>query len=76
MSEKNLEVLELEPETSEDPFSSGKLFGVAVVGAVISLIAYYTYHQMEEEKREALRSTASTLVAQQIHRLTEVEDQD
>ncbi len=75
MADKKLEIVELEPEDGEgEPFSTGRLLTVATVGALLSLGAYYIYHQLDDEKRRALKSTASSLVAEQIHRLTEVDD--
>lgn len=73
--ERELEVVELDPYEEEDQvYSSGRLLSVATLGAVASLGLYYLYQQLDEEKRTSIRKKASGLVADQIHRLTEVED--
>lgn len=66
--------LELSDDTDENAYSPGRLLGVATLGALLSLGAYYLYQQMDEEKKRALKKKASNLVADQITRLTEVED--
>ncbi len=73
--ERELEVVELDPYEDEDQvYSMGRLFSVATLGAVASLGLYYLYQQLDEEKRTSIRRKASGLVADQIHRLTEVEE--
>ena len=73
--ERELEVVELDPYEEEDQvYSPGRLLSVATLGAVASLGLYYLYQQLDEEKRTSIRKKASGLVADQIHRLTEVED--
>lgn len=66
--------LELSDDTDEEAYSPGRLLGVAALGAMLSLGAYYLYQQMDEEKKRALKRKASNLVADQITRLTEVDD--
>ena len=44
------------------------------MGAVASLGLYYLYQQLDDEKRTSLRRKASGLVADQIHRLTDIGD--
>lgn len=61
-------------DEDEDVYTPAKLLGVATLGAVLSLGVYYLYNQMDEEKRASLRRKASNLVADQITRLTEVEE--
>lgn len=73
--EDDLEFLESQDELTDDKaFSAGRLFGVAVIGAVVSLGAYYIYQQLEPEKKARLKRTASGMIAEQIHTLTDVGD--
>ena len=65
-----LEIVELEAE--EEVYSAPRLLMVAAMGALASLGLYYVYQQLDEEKRNSLRRKASGLVAEQIHRLTDV----
>jgi hypothetical protein len=71
--ERDLEIVELDTENDDEAYSAGRLIAVASVGAMISLGLYYMYQQLDDEKRTSLRRKASGLVADQIHRLTEVE---
>ena len=71
-NERELEVVELDDE--EEAYSPSRLLAVAAMGAVASLGLYYLYQQLDEEKRSSLRRKASGLVADQIHRLTDVGD--
>jgi hypothetical protein len=69
--DRDLEIVELE---DDDVYSPGRLITVAAVGALVSMGLYYMYQQLDDEKRTSLRRKASGLVADQIHRLTEVDD--
>ena len=71
-NERELEMVELEAQ--EDTYGAPRLLAVAAMGAVASLGLYYLYQQLDEEKRSSLRRKASGLVADQIHRLTDVDD--
>ena len=73
--EDDLEILESQDELDDDKvFSAGRLLGVAVIGAFVSLGAYYIYQQLEPEKKARLKKTASGMIAEQIHTLTDVRD--
>ena len=45
------------PPTS-DPYTPGKLFGVALLGAGASLVAYYFFQQLEPGQKASLRGSA------------------
>lgn len=70
--ERELEIVELEGD--EDAYSPPRLLAVAAMGAVASLGLYYLYQQLDDEKRTSLRRKASGLVADQLHRLTDIGD--
>lgn len=72
--DRELEIVELDADNDEEAYSAGRLLTVAAMGALLSLGLYYMYQQLDEEKRTSLRRKASGLVADQIHRLTEVEE--
>lgn len=77
IDESDFEILELETEEPDkDAFAVGRLLGVALAGALVSLSAYYLYQQMEPEKRAKLKKQASGMIAEQIHALTDVRDYD
>lgn len=71
--DRDLEIVELE---DDDAYSPGRLITVAAVGALVSMGLYYMYQQLDDEKRTSIRRKASGLVADQIHRLTEVDGED
>ena len=73
--EEDFDILDLEEEVEDEhKFSAGRLFGVATVGAMISLGVYYIYQQLDPEKKARLKRQASGMIAEQIHTLTEVHD--
>lgn len=75
IDDSDLERLERESRETEDrAFSAGRLFGVATMGALLSLGAYYVYHQLDPDKRARLKKKASGMIAEQIHALTAVRD--
>jgi hypothetical protein len=77
IEDSELDVLELDThEKKEDVFSAGRLFSVALAGAIASLGAYYIYHQLDPDKKARLKEQASGMIAEQIHALTEVRDDD
>lgn len=41
-----------------DPYTPGKLFGVALLGAGASLVAYYVFQQLEPATKARLKGTA------------------
>lgn len=49
-----------------NPFTPGRLFGVALLGASASLIAYYVFQQMDPEQRKRLRGRAFRSVKTQV----------
>lgn len=69
--DQDLEIVELD-DSEGDAYSAGRLITVASFGALLSLGLYYVYQQLDEEKRGSLKRKASGLVAEQIHRLTDV----
>jgi hypothetical protein len=71
--DRDLEIVELDDERDEDAFTPGRLITVAALGAAAALGLYYMYQQLDEEKRTSIRRKASGLVADQIHRLTDVD---
>lgn len=52
--------------SESNPFTPGRLFGVALLGASASLIAYYVFQQMEPEQRKRLRGRAFRSVKTQV----------
>ena len=76
IDESDLDILELEEERDSNAFSVGRLIAVAAGGALASLGMYYVYQQMDPEKRERLKKKASSLVADQIHALTDLRPSD
>lgn len=71
--DREIEIVELDSDDGE-AFSPGRLFTVAAAGALASLGLYYLYHQLDEDKRASLRRKASGLVADQLHRWTDSEE--
>ena len=53
-------------EQTSDPFTFGRVLGVALVGAVGSLAAYYIYYQLEPDYRKKLKSGAVDAVKGQV----------
>lgn len=47
-------------------FTPGKIFGVALLGAFSSLLAYYAYHQLEAETRDSIKRSAFSMVKGQV----------
>ena len=79
MDEVDLDYIEAElQEGSEDSdaFSAGRLLGVALVGALASLGAYYVYQSMDPDKKARLKKKASGMIQEQIHALTEIYEED
>lgn len=74
MDDAEFEYAEYEDERDGQAFSGGRLLGVAMVGAFVSLSVYYVYQQLDPDKRAKLKKQASGLIADQIHTLTEVRD--
>lgn len=75
MNDIDLELVDSEDD-DENVYSPIRLLGVATLGAALSLGAYYLYQQMDPEKKASLKRKASNLVADQITKLTEVDDDD
>ena len=48
------------------PYTPGKLFTVAVLGAGCALAAYYVFQQLEPEQKRRLRSSAFRGVRKQV----------
>lgn len=59
-----------ETKKDDEAYSAGRLLGVALFGALVSLGAYYVYQQLEPEKKAKLKKKASGMIAEQIHTLT------
>jgi hypothetical protein len=49
-----------------NPYTPGKLFGVAVMGAGCSLFLYYVFQQLEPEQKRRLRGSAVRGVKDQV----------
>jgi len=49
-----------------NPFTPGRLFGVALLGASCSLVAYYLFQQMDPDQRKRLRGRAFRSVKTQV----------
>jgi hypothetical protein len=54
------------PPPASNPYTPGKLFGVAVVGAGCSLFLYYLFQQLEPEQKRRIRGTAVRGVKDQV----------
>lgn len=54
-----MEEIEVKDYTIEDddPFSLDKLFGVALMGAFVSLASYYVYHSLNHETKQTIKET-------------------
>jgi hypothetical protein len=75
IEDSDIEFMDLEEEEQDDEaFSAGRLLGVALTGALISLGLYYVYQQLEPEKKARLKKQATGMIQEQIHSLTEVSD--
>ena len=48
-----------------NPFTPGRLFGIAVLGAGCSLAAYYWYQRLDPERRQRLQGSALEQVRSQ-----------
>ncbi len=70
MERADLEVIELD-DNGVDPYTPEKLAGVALLGAVGSLLLYYLYNQLDGEKRERLRESLVTAVKSQVRQWSE-----
>lgn len=68
----DMEEDEMAPD--HEAFAAGRLLGVALFGALVSLGAYYVYQSLEPEKKSKLKKQASSLIQEQIHTLTEVQE--
>ena len=57
----------LAPENPpSNPYTPGKLFGVAVVGAGCSLFLYYVFQQMEPDQKRRIKGSAFRGVKNQV----------
>lgn len=65
MDRTDIEVIELD-EDIQDAFTPEKLAGVAVLGALGSLLLYYLYNQLDKEKRDSLRESLMSLARGQV----------
>ena len=59
------------PRRSSDPFSPGKIMGVAVLGAAAALSAYYIYNQMDPAKKARIRDGVVSFARSQVKNFTE-----
>lgn len=53
---EDVEVKEYHPE-DHDPYSVEKLFGVAILGALVGMAGYYIFHALSNETKETLKET-------------------
>ncbi|MEW6281838.1 MAG: hypothetical protein AB1758_24745 [Candidatus Eremiobacterota bacterium] len=63
-----VEVLELDEELEGDPYAPEKLVGVAVLGALGSLLLYYLFHQLDSDRKEAVKSNVLATLKNQVRR--------
>ena len=61
-------------DSQEDPYTPGRLFGVALVGAFSSLIAYYIYQQMEPDWKSQIKKSAVSVVKGQVRNFVGSDD--
>lgn len=62
------ETVEIKKITEHSP---QKLFGVAVLGGLVSGLLFYLYEEMDPEKREAIKNTLMKNVKSLIKKWTE-----
>lgn len=63
-----VEILDLDDEHGSDPFSPERLVGVAVLGAVSSLLLYYLFNQLDAERRESIKEGVMATLKSQVRR--------
>ncbi len=68
LDRSEVEVLDLDDEGGPDPFSPERLIGVAVLGAVSSLLLYYLFNQLDPERRESIKEGIVASVKGQVRR--------
>lgn len=73
LDRSEVEVIELD-EDMGDPYAPEKLVGVALAGALGSILVYYLFHQLESDKRRQVKDGVVSLVKKQLARLGEAED--
>lgn len=54
---------------TQDPYSPEKLFGVAILGAVTGLFAYYLYYHLSDETKKVVKDAVMTGVKAQMVKL-------
>lgn len=64
----------LEAEPWSDPYTPGKLAGVALAGALGSLLLYAAYVQLDPSSRERLKSGLLAAVKGQLRRIGEEDE--
>lgn len=68
LDRNDVEVLDLDEEHGSDPFSPERLVGVAVLGAVSSLLLYYLFNQLDPDRRESIKEGMMSTLKSQVRR--------
>lgn len=71
-----VEVIELDEPSNSDPYTIEKLAGVAVAGALGSLLVYYLFNQLDRDKRERVKDNLMSLAKKQLAKLGEDDEED
>jgi hypothetical protein len=51
------EIMPLEEDHLENPYTPARVLGVALLGALGGLLLYYLYNQLDTEQRENIKET-------------------
>ncbi|MBI3926682.1 MAG: hypothetical protein HY319_14160 [Armatimonadetes bacterium] len=65
LDRSDVEVIELDGD-GNDPYSIEKVLGVAIVGALGSLLVYYLFNQLDADKRDKLKDNVVNVVKGQL----------
>ena len=73
---REVEVIELDEPSGSNPYSVEKLAGVAVAGALGSLVLYYLFNQLDRDKRDRVKDNIVSLAKKQLAKLGEDDETD
>ena len=59
---------------TDEAFTPGRIFGVALLGAFSSLLVYYAYSQLEAESKHSLKKGVVSLVKGQVRNFVGSDD--